>query len=72
VHSYYAEPDPSVMLGEAEHGVPFAAVVGRDNVLATQFHPEKSAEFGLRIYRNFGQIVSSAVSRQQSAISTGR
>jgi glutamine amidotransferase len=69
VHSYYAEPDPSVTLGEAEHGVPFAAIVGRDNVLATQFHPEKSADLGLRIYRNFGQIVSSAVSFQPSAIS---
>jgi imidazole glycerol-phosphate synthase subunit HisH len=60
VHSYYAEPDPSVTLGEAEHGVPFAAIVGRDNVLATQFHPEKSADFGLRIYANFGRIVSEA------------
>jgi imidazole glycerol-phosphate synthase subunit HisH len=58
VHSYYAEPDPAVTLGQAEHGVPFAAIVGRDNVLATQFHPEKSADRGLRIYRNFGRIVS--------------
>jgi imidazole glycerol-phosphate synthase subunit HisH len=58
VHSYYAEPDPAVTLGQAEHGVPFAAIVGRDNVLATQYHPEKSADLGLRIYRNFGRIVS--------------
>ena len=68
VHSYYAEPDPSVTLGEAEHGVAFAAIVGRDNVLATQFHPEKSADLGLRIYRNFGQIV--IASNQLSAISS--
>jgi imidazole glycerol-phosphate synthase subunit HisH len=60
VHSYYAEPDPSVTLGQSEHGVPFAAIVGRDNVQATQFHPEKSADFGLRIYANFGRIVSQA------------
>ena len=58
VHSYYAEPEPSVTLGEAEHGLPFAAIVGRDNVLGTQFHPEKSAELGLRIYANFARIVS--------------
>jgi glutamine amidotransferase len=67
VHSYYAEPDPSLTLGQAEHGVPFAAIVGRDNVLATQFHPEKSADCGLRIYGNFGRIV--AASNQLSAIS---
>jgi glutamine amidotransferase len=58
VHSYYAEPDPGVTLGQAEHGVPFAAIVARDNVAATQFHPEKSAALGLRIYANFGRIVS--------------
>jgi glutamine amidotransferase len=58
VHSYYADPDPSVTLGQAEHGVPFAAIVGRDNVLATQFHPEKSATLGVRIYANFGRIVT--------------
>jgi imidazole glycerol-phosphate synthase subunit HisH len=57
VHSYYAEPEPSVTLGEAEHGVAFAAIVGRDNVLATQFHPEKSADLGVRIYANFGRMV---------------
>jgi glutamine amidotransferase len=67
VHSYYAELDPSLTLGEAEHGVPFAAIVGRDNVLATQFHPEKSADLGLRIYRNFGEIVTA--SNELSAIS---
>jgi glutamine amidotransferase len=63
VHSYYAEPEPGVTLGEAEHGVPFAAIVARDNVLATQFHPEKSADLGLRIYANFGRIVSSSSGR---------
>ncbi len=54
VHSYYVDPaDPSVILGETEYGVKFASIVGCDNVFATQFHPEKSADLGLRIYANF-------------------
>ena len=68
VHSYYADPtEPEITLGYAEYGVDFAAIVARDNVVATQFHPEKSADMGLRIYANFGRIV--AVSRQLSAAS---
>ena len=67
VHSYYADPaEPDITIGSADYGVEFAAIVARDNVLATQFHPEKSADRGLRIYANFGRI---AVSHQQSAIS---
>ena len=54
VHSYYAHPeDPSVVIGETEYGVTFPAVVAKDNIVATQFHPEKSAESGLRLYENF-------------------
>ena len=54
VHSYHVEPDdPSCVIAEAEYGRRFAAVVARDNVVATQFHPEKSGELGLRIYANF-------------------
>jgi len=54
VHSYYPDPeDPSVVIGETDYGVTFASVVARDNLLATQFHPEKSGEVGLRLYRNF-------------------
>jgi glutamine amidotransferase len=61
VHSYYADPDePEITLGVAEYGVEFAAIVARDNVLATQFHPEKSADFGLRIYANFGRIAATS------------
>jgi glutamine amidotransferase len=57
VHSYYADPaDPEITLGYAEYGVEFAAIVARENVLATQFHPEKSADVGLRLYANFGRI----------------
>jgi glutamine amidotransferase len=59
VHSYYVEPaDRSVVAGETEYGVVFASVVIDRNVMATQFHPEKSAAHGLRLYRNFGRIVS--------------
>jgi glutamine amidotransferase len=52
VHSYVCEPDEDVTVGRTEHGVPFPAVVARGNLLATQFHPEKSADAGLEIYRN--------------------
>jgi glutamine amidotransferase len=61
VHSYYADPaEPGVTLGEAEYGVDFAAIVARDNIVATQFHPEKSADMGLKIYANFGRIVATS------------
>jgi imidazole glycerol-phosphate synthase subunit HisH len=61
VHSYYADPaDPEVTIGIADYGVDFAAIVARENVVATQFHPEKSAEFGLKIYANFGRIAASS------------
>ena len=54
VHSYYVFPsDPAVIAGEATYGRIFTCVVARDNIFATQFHPEKSAAAGLRIYENF-------------------
>ena len=55
VHSYHAVPaDRSVVIGSTEYeGVTFPAVVGRDNMIATQFHPEKSGRSGLRLYANF-------------------
>jgi glutamine amidotransferase len=54
VHSYYVVPrDPDVIAGDAEYGRIFTCVVARDNIFATQFHPEKSAAAGLRIYENF-------------------
>ncbi len=54
VHSYYPRPDDAeIVIGETDYGVTFASVVGRDNVVATQFHPEKSATTGLRMYENF-------------------
>jgi imidazole glycerol-phosphate synthase subunit HisH len=54
VHSYYPVPEAEdVVVGETEYGVTFASVLARDNVVATQFHPEKSGEDGLRFYGNF-------------------
>ncbi len=54
VHSFYARPaEARHAVGEADYGAPFAAVIARDNLFATQFHPEKSADHGLRLYRNF-------------------
>jgi glutamine amidotransferase len=54
VHSYYAVPGNAAQtIGETEYGEAFCCAVARDNIVATQFHPEKSASAGLRLYRNF-------------------
>jgi len=54
VHSYYGVPDnPAHTSGETLYGAPFTSAIARDNLFATQFHPEKSADAGLRLYRNF-------------------
>lgn len=54
VHSFYAKPtDVAHSAGEADYGERFTAALARDNIFATQFHPEKSAEHGLQLYRNF-------------------
>lgn len=54
VHSYYAEPeDKSLIAGKTEYGISFCSVVVRGNLIATQFHPEKSGDYGLKFYDNF-------------------
>ncbi|MBL7126917.1 MAG: imidazole glycerol phosphate synthase subunit HisH [Dehalococcoidales bacterium] len=54
VHSYYGEPeDSSLVAGETEYGVTMGSVIARGNLVATQFHPEKSGESGLKMYANF-------------------
>ena len=54
VHSYYAVPSESALtVGSTDYGLRFTCCVARDNIFATQFHPEKSASNGLRLYRNF-------------------
>lgn len=54
VHSYYARPEPlDQVAGLCTYQVPFAAAIARGTLFATQFHPEKSADAGLQLYRNF-------------------
>ena len=59
VHSYAPDVD-GLTVGRSEHGRPFAAVVARDNVFATQFHPEKSGDAGLHVYERFAKEVAAA------------
>jgi glutamine amidotransferase len=54
VHSYYLEPqDPSLIAGTTDYGICFTSVIAKDNVFALQCHPEKSADCGLQLLRNF-------------------
>jgi glutamine amidotransferase len=54
VHSYVVQPeDQSIVLGRTDYGGEFCSAVHRGNLVATQFHPEKSGELGLQVYRNF-------------------
>lgn len=54
VHSFYPwTSDPELALGTTSYGVTFPSIVARKNIVATQFHPEKSGENGLRLYANF-------------------
>lgn len=57
VHSYYVIPsDPSCVLIETDYHRPFCAMIGRENLYATQFHPEKSQRDGLQLLRNFAAL----------------
>ncbi|MBI3087633.1 MAG: imidazole glycerol phosphate synthase subunit HisH [Candidatus Omnitrophica bacterium] len=57
VHSYYADPaDRSLVLLEADYGIRFTAMVWKDRLFATQFHPEKSQALGLRLLKNFVEL----------------
>ena len=57
VHSFYPEPrDPSIVATETIYGERFASAVWKDNVFATQFHPEKSQAIGLRLLKNFAEL----------------
>ncbi len=54
VHSYYVVPDDkSLVAAETEYGLPMCSVIARGNLVATQFHPEKSGQLGLKMYDNF-------------------
>jgi len=57
VHSYYADPDDkSSIAGTTDYGISMCSVLIKDNLVATQFHPEKSGSWGLRMYANFLEI----------------
>jgi glutamine amidotransferase len=58
VHSFYVAPsDNDIVAGTTEYGLTFASMVWKDNIFATQFHPEKSQGTGLEILKNFGDFV---------------
>lgn len=60
VHSFYAEPeDTSVVAGTTSYGVSMCSMLIKDGLIATQFHPEKSGEYGLRMYANFLKMARS-------------
>ena len=62
VHSFYPEPSSSeVVIATSHYGSNFPSIVAQNNVYATQFHPEKSGDIGLRIYKNFINIVKNGI-----------
>lgn len=68
VHSYYVVPrDASVIATETNYPEPFTSMIWRDNLFATQFHPEKSQADGLRILKNFAELGTTSEGSQQRA-----
>ncbi len=58
VHSFYVVPDdPDIIATTTEYGTEFTSMIWKDNIFATQFHPEKSQELGLKILKGFGEFV---------------
>jgi glutamine amidotransferase len=61
VHSFYVVPDDNdVIATTTDYGITFTSMVWKENIFATQFHPEKSQEIGLKILKNFGDFVKRA------------
>lgn len=57
VHSYYAAPkDKAIIATATDYGIEFASMVRRDNIYATQFHPEKSQRLGMKMLENFVRL----------------
>ncbi len=66
VHSYYADPaDSSIVAAVTSYGVTFCSAVAQGNMVATQFHPEKSGDLGLQIYANFARMAAEAPAAAQ-------
>ncbi len=57
VHSYYVNPDENCVVGKTTYGLEFPSVVNKDNIFATQFHPEKSGKIGLKLIENFVELI---------------
>lgn len=55
VHSYYIAPEIDVMAATTHHGIDYCSVIWKDNIYATQFHPEKSGQIGLNMLKNFAE-----------------
>ena len=71
VHSYYVKPDDQrVVAGITDYGLSFASAIWRDNIFATQFHPEKSQEAGLKVIDNFGRLALGASKRATAGTGT--
>lgn len=71
VHSYYASPaQKELVAGETEYGVRFCSALIKDNLIATQFHPEKSGTWGLRFYENFVRYALGGGSEEASGNNT--
>lgn len=72
VHSYYVVPaDPALTATTTEYGIEFTSAIARDNVFATQYHPEKSQAVGLKILENFGALVANGTSPDPSLVGRG-
>ena len=57
VHSYYVDPvDTSMIAAQTDYGTPFTSIVWKENLIATQFHPEKSQQLGLKLLENFEKM----------------
>ncbi|MBQ7064556.1 MAG: imidazole glycerol phosphate synthase subunit HisH [Firmicutes bacterium] len=61
VNSYYAVPEDDIVLAEAEYGLPFCAMVASRNMMASQFHMEKSGQSGLKMLHNYVRIVEEGI-----------
>ena len=69
VHSYYVNPeDKRLIAGETEYGVSFPSIIIRGNLIATQFHPEKSGNMGLKFYDNFFKLVMTPYQQKQTVV----
>lgn len=73
VHSYYADiVEKSIIIGETDYGVTFCSLLAKGNLVATQFHPEKSGSLGLRMLHNFFEFAGVKRQDSLSGLPTGK